>query len=1527
MSINAKSVKVLATAAFAIPMFVFAEHDWQGVSLDESAQAYLTSIGSNWNPANVPNGDSLRFMKGGTTVTFDSMINAKGYVWTGATGGEFTGGDGEDLWCVWQSLGGSGDYGISANCKLAVSDAADQRGNLWIKSGSYTFSNLDFGLGNGPAKVKVDGGSLTSSGPAYVAGKPEAKLEIGGGHLKVNDQMYIANVAGATGIVHVTSGTITNTSWLVIGQNTGYHESIVRIDGGEVYNQGNTTLGSQMGNGSKDNLVVAGTGVLRTTGNIYIAEGYGIDSSNPAEATVTVEGGLVDNSAGETQFFMNNSIAGTTGTLDLKGGEYITKQIQHDGKGAGTAVVKLGGGTLTAASGADAYIIYAASGKDLSVTLVDGTTSTININGQILHINVPINGAGTLRVSGGGTLSLSKVPSSPISVVLDDNVTLVVQAGTEFSSLSVGNNAKVVFSADTYEEGIEFTAGTISSLTVPVGEGWSSHVFLATGSRTVNATSMDGSAFKATVSAAGETDAVATVWIGKSSKAWGTADNWTAGVPTAYDTAWFYGDAEIERNSSVSLGGICITNSATLYFNRTSGDPETSLNSISGNGTLKIMHGGLMGQTTDLVVESGITIKYMPYATDSWMKENNGHKIVVHGTIDASEAQLIVYGGLLQVDGDFIIGENKNNYISSEVTFNGRVAVENGAPLTVNSTCVFNGDVSIAENSKLTIKAASCQFNGNTVVDGVFQNDKSDTSFVSGKSLSGSGTINLPYRAQIHSNISGPLAINLTGWSSGDPGYTDLTGNNENFTGTLVSKDYHIVRLGSINSGSPNATWNISTDCRYVGTETGTLKFGALNLTKVNWNYFYLTKGLTGLVLEVGHLNTDMIWGNGYNFGTYNQENGVTSTSEHFDGVIRKVGTGTLSTYADHYSFIEFNGGVVAFKDSHGPSNGTAGFKWTGGTLRFDVAYNWDPTPRFDCANSTVVDIDTAGYDFTWGTALTDTVGITKRGDGVLTLTGAHTYTGNTTVLGGTLVLPLNTGVGTLAVADGATLAVDCSSLENVVENTPYEILSGSTDSASIARIRVANSDWDWTTSSADGKISATAEAWGDVPNVWVGGEEGYWKDSVNWSRNIAPQGTHTAMFTTSALVYLDGDKTMSSIDVASGARVLVKSTNISGIHPTLRPATMTGSGTVALHHAGIIPSVAMTIPDTLTIEIEKVNDGNTIDSWLEGDTAETALTINAPIIGDGYIIFRDHIVLAGDNSGFTGKVVKDPSGTLTFTDTKSGSAAAAWEFQGDVNTAAITEGTLSFGSLTLSGQKCWYQNSNSTMTIEIGALGLDMQFGGNFFFGAEYYDTGTNPENVTLKVVGGKLTYASYGMRKIEVAAGEMVLAAPTHGDGHWTSYRDNHAGYQIDSLVVRSGAALSGSSGDQKILSATFGNGSILKTTLEATSETVGETTVTTYSASPVPAVEGTVDVSGIHVQVANPAFVNDIMSGEDEAAKSALASTVFPLLEAGAVSGKVTLDSELTGLGTKVWRTCNSATSLGLCCRNAKFVFLVR
>ena len=75
--------------------------------------------------------------------------------------------------------------------------------------------------------------------------------------------------------------------------------------------------------------------------------------------------------------------------------------------------------------------------------------------------------------------------------------------------------------------------------------------------------------------------------------------------------------------------------------------------------------------------------------------------------------------------------------------------------------------------------------------------------------------------------------------------------------------------------------------------------------------------------------------------------------------------------------------------------------------------------------------IDTQGYTVTISQALlhgtgTPDGGLTKLGSGLLTLTGADTYTGPTTVSAGTLQLnggAFATTAGTYSIASGATLA------------------------------------------------------------------------------------------------------------------------------------------------------------------------------------------------------------------------------------------------------------------------------------------------------------------------------------------------------------------------------------------------------------------------------------------------------------------------------------------------------------------------
>lgn len=1010
-------------------------------------------------------------------------------------------------------------------------------------------------------------------------------------------------------------------------------------------------------------------------------------------------------------------------------------------------------------------------------TLSIGDAATVNLSADTKITGTLLLGEGESIVAGQGKLNLNSSAEtlSEGTLEMEENSQFRIAQGAAFGNVKFAEGAKLYLQISDESA----TAATIAGVALPEGGDIADYVVAvpADGSRKTGTVAYDTSTgvVTATLSAA-ITDPVRTIWVGGTSTDWSNNTNWTLGAPAAADTAVFNCDATINRSTNFDLAAIEINNGATLFFNRTSGDPETHLNAINGNGNLAIMHGGLTGYTEDLVVAKDITIDYRPYTTDSWMKENNGHAIIVHGSIDASKAQFIAYSGLKQVDGDFIIGENKNNYISCGVTFNGRVVVENGAPFTVNNTSTFNGDVFVHEGSTMTIKAGNCQFNGNTTIDGTLANNANDTTFVADKTLSGTGTVNLPYRATINSDIVGALTINLTGWSANSAGYTDLAGNNANFSGTLNSRDYHIVRLGSINSGSPNATWNIATDCRYVGTQSGTLKFGALNLSKVNWSYFYLTKGL-GLVLEVGHLNTDMTWGSGYCFGTYDSGTTAASTSEFFDGVIRKVGTGTLETYADHYNNIEFKEGVVSFKDNHGANTS---FTWTGGTARFDTAYSWDPSPRFDCANSTVIEIDTAGNDFTWGTALTGNVGITKRGEGVLALTGAHTYTGNTTVLGGTLVLPLNTSVGTATVAEGAELAVDGSSLA-VSENTPYVIFSGTVDGQSLAGINVLGSDWNWTVSAAGGAISATATAWGDIPNVWIGGASGNWTDAANWSRNIKPQPSHTIKFESDATVAMtESVKDYEKLVLDNASVTIARSTGGDKFHL----GAIEGTGRLTIDRMGLGQINGRTLEIPATVEMKMKNN-----SWfgdfeyggivnVRGNVAVSeelqlwkSVAIYGNISGTGSIVMKNGggtYGFYGDNRDFHGTIEKNFNTGLTIGSANAAGTNIAWRVGGDM-TLDVSEGVVQFGSLEL-WQNAWcvmYFPDGATTTLEVGNLNTDFAFNNGYFL----WGNGSNRQNIdiTIRKVGtGTLTSYLYNYRNMEIEGGKVVLNNPSGLDSN---------------------------------------------------------------------------------------------------------------------------------------------------------------
>lgn len=72
--------------------------------------------------------------------------------------------------------------------------------------------------------------------------------------------------------------------------------------------------------------------------------------------------------------------------------------------------------------------------------------------------------------------------------------------------------------------------------------------------------------------------------------------------------------------------------------------------------------------------------------------------------------------------------------------------------------------------------------------------------------------------------------------------------------------------------------------------------------------------------------------------------------------------------------------------------------------------------------DSTALGIDTINGDFTYGTSISQAIGLAKLGGNTLTLTGASTYTGRTTVQAGTLLVNGSIGSGALFVQTDAVL-------------------------------------------------------------------------------------------------------------------------------------------------------------------------------------------------------------------------------------------------------------------------------------------------------------------------------------------------------------------------------------------------------------------------------------------------------------------------------------------------------------------------
>ena len=160
---------------------------------------------------------------------------------------------------------------------------------------------------------------------------------------------------------------------------------------------------------------------------------------------------------------------------------------------------------------------------------------------------------------------------------------------------------------------------------------------------------------------------------------------------------------------------------------------------------------------------------------------------------------------------------------------------------------------------------------------------------------------------------------------------------------------------------------------------------------------------------------------------------GTTSITANLagSGALTKSGSGTLTlSGANSYDGgTNINLGVLTLGSSSAiGSGGTISFG--GGVLKaFDTV---DYSNRFSTADNQQYSIDTNSQNITWATSLVSLGGsLTKTGLGTLTLSGANTYNGVTTISAGTLVATHATALGSTTggttVASTATLDIQAA--------------------------------------------------------------------------------------------------------------------------------------------------------------------------------------------------------------------------------------------------------------------------------------------------------------------------------------------------------------------------------------------------------------------------------------------------------------------------------------------------------------------
>ena len=980
------------------------------------------------------------------------------------------------------------------------------------ESSTHGFNLQSNGTGTGAkGTFNLNGGILTTGRVIKVSGSGVAIFNFNGGILRagVSSTNFLNLRKGGTGALNGSSRANVRNGGAIIDTN-GFNITIpqelihsnvsgdLAIDGGLTkLGSGNLVLaGANTHTG--DTLITAGTlelgnnatlqnsafdpsgaGSLAFSPGIYTPVFGGLTGSANFVISTEVTALTLNVAAGNTKTYSGALGCATPGTpLSLTGAgtQILSGNNTYDGGttiSAGTLVIGHGNALGTTGTITNNATLAIADGVPFArpvttwgASSVLAGTGTYQPGGTFtagglgncprLSPGIGTGNVGTLKIGNdltldGATLTLDTADTSSYdAVAVQGNLTL---SGVNTVAITppVANGTYDII---TYSGGL--LAGDASNLT--------SSVVSATRPGTFTFDTATKGVVKMIVAGAGSNYSL--TW-GAGSGAWAipSTGNWTGSDSRFYngDTVTFDNTtpaggtvtlAKFSATVALQPAAVSVNNDATHPYTF-SGDPISGTGTLtkSGDGTLTLNNSN--SYTGDTIINGGKLLlgvaTAIPNGTGFGNVALNGGATAA-GTLDLN-GKSITLNGLSGTTGA-VVGQVGNTGAAATLTLGNS-----------NATSAFAGNIANGTGTISLVKLGTGMLTlsgGHTLLVATARNG---TLSMTGGSLTTAGT-----------TATGNLVIGDTASTTGNFFISDGTVNVAGSlrSGNLVNSNGNYTQSGGTVNVANELTFSCGAIGSYSSPQSFTLTGGQFNLTATTGDKLWLSNGggVTTMTVSGGTF-TSASTGSSYigvrgncplnisNSGVFNLAgplsfghpggNSQANIVNLGDGINFSGGTsGTLITTA-----------VVR-------GNGTATFNFNGGTLKAKAAsatFMTGLTTTAILAAGAIIDTNT--FDITIGQALlTDSVstggGLTKTSTGKLTLAGANTYYGATTVNAGTLALgaaatiPNSSGVN---VAAGAVFDTSAKAAYAIPAAKPVTLHLNGTGAGSAGRLKAAGLD------------------------------------------------------------------------------------------------------------------------------------------------------------------------------------------------------------------------------------------------------------------------------------------------------------------------------------------------------------------------------------------------------------------------------------------------------------------------------------